>query len=87
VNHFYHYAYLAGGSRKRQSFMRLLWLATVWVIWLKRNDIIFNNKAKSMHHLLDKVKYLSMWRLKKNVVNISIGLLWWQSPLDCLDVG
>jgi hypothetical protein len=29
VDHFHHYAYLSGGPKKRQSFMHLLWLATV----------------------------------------------------------
>jgi len=49
---------------------------------------IFNNKATSMSHLLNKVKYLSMWWLKKNDVNVSIMLFGcWQSPLDCLGAG
>jgi len=61
VDHFHNNAYLSSGSKQRQSFMRLLWLTIVWVIWQERNDIIFNNKAKSMSHLLDKVKYLSTW--------------------------
>lgn len=68
--------------------MRLLCLTMVRVIWQERNDIIFNNEAKFMFHLLDKVKYLSMRGLKKNVVNVSIELFGWQQhPLDCLDVG
>jgi hypothetical protein len=36
VDHFHHYAYLPGGSKKRQSFMHLLWFATVWVIWQRK---------------------------------------------------
>jgi len=44
--------------------------------------------TKSRSHLLDMVKYLSMWWLKKNVVNVSTMLFgWWQRPLYCLDVG
>jgi len=86
MDHFHHYAYLSGGSKKWQFFMRLLLLATIWMIWQERNDRIFNNKAKSMSHLLDNVKYLSMQWLKKNVVNVYIGLFgWWQRSLDCLD--
>jgi len=51
--------------------MLLLWLATVWMIWQERKDMIFNIKVKYTPHMLEKVKYLSMWWLKKSVVNVS----------------
>jgi len=30
-----------------------------------------------MPHLLEKIKYLSMWWLKKNALNVSIELFGW----------
>jgi len=89
MDHFNHYAYLSGGPKKRHSFMRLLWLVTIWVIWRDINDMIFSNKVKSMPHILKKVKCLSMWWLEKNVVKCgssTLFLLFYVLQLNSISV-
>ncbi|MCI21389.1 70 kDa peptidyl-prolyl isomerase, partial [Trifolium medium] len=36
-DHFVQFTYSAGGSRARRSFLQLIWLASVWVVWTERN--------------------------------------------------
>ncbi|KAK2423985.1 hypothetical protein QL285_034394 [Trifolium repens] len=43
-DHFFQFTYSAGGSRARRSFMQLLWLCCIWVIWHERNNRIFKAK-------------------------------------------
>jgi hypothetical protein len=38
--HFIQFIYLSGRSTKRRTFMQLLWLLCVWVIWSERNSFI-----------------------------------------------
>ncbi|CAJ2656620.1 unnamed protein product [Trifolium pratense] len=40
-DHFAQFTDSAGGSRARRSFMQLIWLAVVWVVWTERNHILF----------------------------------------------
>jgi hypothetical protein len=36
---------LSCGLRARRSFLQLIWLACVWIIWNERNHRLFNNAA------------------------------------------
>jgi len=40
-----------------------IWHATVWVIWIARNDRIFNNKVLEVDDIVEQIKVLS-WHLK-----------------------
>jgi len=46
-----------GCSRSRWSFLRLLWLLRVWLIWKERNNRIFINVYTSILELTEKVKF------------------------------
>ncbi|XP_058726751.1 uncharacterized protein LOC131598139 [Vicia villosa] len=48
-------------SRKRVG---CIWMATCWLIWKQRNDIIFNNVVADMDEILHSVKMLSWWWLE-----------------------
>ena len=37
-DHFYQFAYSVGGSRTIHSFMQLIWLCCVWVLWNESNN-------------------------------------------------
>ncbi|XP_039688726.1 uncharacterized protein [Medicago truncatula] len=67
-NHCAHFAFYTGGLKARRSFLQLIWLLTMWVIWNERNNKIFKQKESSLVQLLDKVKYHSLWWLKANKV-------------------
>ncbi|CAJ2679782.1 unnamed protein product [Trifolium pratense] len=43
--HFVQFTVSAGGSRARRSFMQLVWLACVWVVWTERNHRLFTGPA------------------------------------------
>ncbi|RHN60841.1 hypothetical protein MtrunA17_Chr4g0030201 [Medicago truncatula] len=87
-DHFVQFSYLLGSTSKIQSFMQLLWLACVWVLWTERNNKQFNNIENSIHHLVEKVQIHSYWWLKAtNVVHVFGARSWFASPLRCLGIG
>lgn len=40
-DHFFQFTNSIGGSTKRRSFMQMLWLLCVWIVWNERNNRIF----------------------------------------------
>ncbi|PNX70272.1 70 kDa peptidyl-prolyl isomerase, partial [Trifolium pratense] len=40
-DHFVQFSASAGGPRARRSFLQLIWLAVVWVVWTERNHRLF----------------------------------------------
>ncbi|XP_024626839.1 uncharacterized protein [Medicago truncatula] len=86
-NHGAHFAFYTGGLKARRSFLQLIWLLTVWVIWNERNNRIFKQKESSLLQLLDKVKYQSLWWLKASKVVFVFGdQMWMSNPLSCLGI-
>lgn len=74
VDYFHHYAFIV--------------TCYGCLIWRERNDKFFNNKLKFMPRMLEKVKYLSIWWLKKNAINVSNWFSGWcRRPLHCLYAG
>ena len=60
----------------------------IWVLWNERNNMFFKQKENFIAHLLDKVKYHSLWWMKaKKVVFMFGDHMWWSNPLSCLDIG
>jgi hypothetical protein len=88
ADHFMQFTNYTGVLKSRRSFMQLIWLLTVWVIWNERNARLFKQKECSLDKLLDKVKYHSLWWLKANKAMFVFGEhMWWSSPLSCLGIG
>ncbi|XP_024634727.1 uncharacterized protein [Medicago truncatula] len=68
TDHFQQFIYSSGGYAPRRSFLHLIWLCCIWVIWNERNHRLFENKANTMVQLLEKVKMYSLrWLKAKNV--------------------
>jgi hypothetical protein len=87
-DHFIQFIHLSGVGKARRSFLQLLWLLCVWVLWTERNNMVFNNAITPIHRLLDKVKYLSLGWLKAKKVTFVFGTdRWWSSPFQCLGIG
>jgi len=87
-DHFTQFTYCTGVLKSRKSYLQLVWLLTVWVLWTERNNRLFHQKVCSLVQLLDKVKYYSLWWLKANKAVFVFGEhLWWSSPLSCLGIG
>ena len=88
ADHFVQFSYLLGSATKNRSFMQLLWLVCVWVLWTERNNRQFNNTENSMYQLLEKVQNHSFWWLKAvNSVHVFGIHSWFASPLLCLGIG
>ncbi|CAJ2630340.1 unnamed protein product [Trifolium pratense] len=68
-DHFVQFTYSAGGLRARRSFMQLIWLACVWVMWTERNYSLFRGSANTVHHMLDKIKTFSFRPTMATVVS------------------
>ncbi|GAU34960.1 hypothetical protein TSUD_312910 [Trifolium subterraneum] len=85
--HFLHFVGALGERRARRSFMQLIWLACVWVLWNERNHRLFKNSAQTVSQMLDKVKLYSLWWLKTTNVTLVANLhSWWLTPLLCLGI-
>ncbi|CAJ2640326.1 unnamed protein product [Trifolium pratense] len=68
-DHFVQFTQSAGGQRAQWSFMQLIWLACVWILWHERNYRLFRNTTSFLHQMLDKVKLFSYWWLKSTNVS------------------
>jgi len=87
VDHFVQFTYLLGGATKMRSFMQLLWLLCVWVLWSERNNKSFNNTENSIHWLVEKVQTHSYWWMKAASVVHVLGVhSWFACPLLCLGI-
>ncbi|CAJ2637778.1 unnamed protein product [Trifolium pratense] len=84
-DHFVQFTASAGVSRARRSFLQLLWLVCVWVIWTQRNHRLFKGSTGTPHLLLDKIKLFSFRWLKSTSITLALNYhSWWSSPLLCL---
>jgi len=86
-DHFFQFTHYTGSSKKRTSFLQLIWLLCVWVVWNDRNNIVFNKTQTTIDELLEKVKFHSFWWRKANNANYLYGSQrWWSDPLLCLGI-
>lgn len=58
--HFLQFVGLSGGNSKQKSLWEVVWLSTVWVIWVSRNALIFNGKKAEVGEMLEQIK-LKSW--------------------------
>jgi len=86
-DHFVQFIHYTGSAKKRTSFLQLIWLLCVWMIWNERNNRLFNNIQISIDQLLEKVNFHSFWWLKaKNTTFVYGSQSWWSDPLLCLGI-
>lgn len=50
--HFIQFTKMAGLSRSTHLYFRIIWFASVWVIWKERNDRVFQNTASDLSTLM-----------------------------------
>jgi len=85
--HFVHFTNYFGGLKLRRSFLQLIWLLCVWLIWKERNNRIFNNIITPIEDLVEKVKFHSYWWLHANNASFVFGCQQWRpNPLVCLGI-
>jgi len=87
-DHLMQFTYLTGVGKARRSFMQLIWLLCTWVVWLERNNRLFNNVVTDVPRLLDKVKLLSLgWLKAKKAMFVYGTQRWWSNSMACLHIG
>jgi len=87
-NHFVQFTNLLGGASTKRSFMQLLWLVYVWVLWTERNNRQFNNTNISIHQCFKNVQIHSYWWMKAVNAVFVLGVHnWLACPILCLGIG
>ena len=86
LNLFVHWAVWNGVEtrKKLKKVLRLVWHATVWVLWTARNNRIFNHEVRGTDDLVEEIKLLS-WRWALHRLQLSPCLLyeWIWNPREC----
>jgi len=68
-DHFIQFTHSTSHSKARQSFLQLIWLLCVWLVWNECNNRLYNNIQTTTEQLVEKVKFHSFWWLKANKTN------------------
>ncbi|GAU12613.1 hypothetical protein TSUD_132230 [Trifolium subterraneum] len=71
--HFLQFTSSAGVSRAHRSFMQLIWLACVWVMWHERNQRLFRGSSNSLLQMLDKIKLITYRWLKATSSTLALN--------------
>jgi hypothetical protein len=84
---FYAVFFFDGGSQARRSFLQLLWLCSICVVWHERNSRIFKAKESTVLQMLEKVKVHSLWWMKSCNMNLGLNFyVWWSNFFVCLEI-
>jgi len=85
--HFIQFTKMAGMPRVSYLYFRIIWFATIWVIWKERNNRIFQNTVAAPLVLIDKIKLHSfLWLKSKQVDFIYSYVDWRKNPLFCMSI-
>jgi hypothetical protein len=85
--HFIQFTNMAGMPRSTLVYFRIIWFASVWVLWKERNDRVFQNVASDTSTLMAKVKLNSSLWLKSKQGLFSYSYHdWWNHPLLCMSI-
>jgi hypothetical protein len=73
-------------SKKLRNGYGLIWHATVWMLWISRNNKIFSNGESSPEEVCDAIKLISWrWGLSKHKIPICLYYEWCWDPGLCLN--
>ncbi|KAF1871323.1 hypothetical protein Lal_00020115 [Lupinus albus] len=74
-------------DKKCYKVWSVVWLATVWAIWLSRNDLIFNSNLNTPQQILDSARVKSwFWIKNQNGMDFTTPYCdWVANPLACLN--
>ncbi|KAF1893871.1 hypothetical protein Lal_00002411 [Lupinus albus] len=85
IHHFSSFLGLAK-NRKCWKLWNVIWLATIWALWLARNDIVFNNAQPSIHKILNSSKVNSwLWVKAQHGKDNILFTDWNTNSLACLN--
>jgi hypothetical protein len=65
--------------------LRLIWHATVWVLWIARNNSVFNSRITEVDEIVDDIKVLSWrWSLYRISIPMCMYYEWCWCPRECI---
>jgi len=72
-------------SKKLRRGFCLIRLASIWVIWKQRNEIIFNNGMVDIDIFIEKIKILAWyWSMSELKIASCLYYEWYWNPRECL---
>lgn len=85
-DHYRFYKSLVEGKYSKRVD-NLIWMATLWCLWLSRNAVMFKGSVADVKFLLIQIKHVSWgWFISRAGKNSSHTVLdWWLTPLLCLN--
>jgi hypothetical protein len=83
--HFLLFGDLIKGKHSK-SVKHIIWLATTWCIWRKRNNIIFRGENMNVPSLVDQIIYISWLWFISHIETRAILVFsdWCFNPLNCI---
>jgi hypothetical protein len=84
-DHFSHFGKLIKGGNGKK-FRHIIWLATTWSLWKKRNNIIFRGEEVNIPSLVDHIIYFAwFWFIGRGGLNVNVTFSdWCNDPLACI---
>jgi hypothetical protein len=74
-----------GSNKKRRKGFSIIWLASLWVLWNARNDVVFNNALFDGPKVVDSIKRVSWQWFVNNTAKGPVLLYEWEwEPGDCM---
>lgn len=75
-------------GRQCRKFKYLIWLATVWTIWLERNRRVFQENVLNSEPVINIIKHTSWnWFVGKVGKNCTFTITqWWDNLLHCFNL-
>jgi hypothetical protein len=86
-NHLVAFKYVLPKKKKGIMFGYIIWLATVWEIWLYRNRVIFREEYADVDQIVEGIKRRSWEWIRIYAKNSGLGLVfsfWHQYPTACI---
>ncbi|PNY09288.1 hypothetical protein L195_g005834 [Trifolium pratense] len=71
-DHFIQFIYCSGGLRARRSFLQLVWMCCISIIWHERNNRVFKATGFTVQQITVQKREA---RLKRNVIGMARGSL------------
>ncbi|XP_058765343.1 uncharacterized protein LOC131638811 [Vicia villosa] len=85
TQNFYLFAYFNNSGRSIQEKFLVIWYACVWIIWKRRNDIVFKKKHKLGEAFIYDIQLTSWWWLRSKVKRFQYSFYQWIfNPKACL---
>jgi hypothetical protein len=77
------FTYLKG--KKLRKGMIMIWLGVIWILWRRRNAVLFDNGGIDVAEIIEEIKVITWkWWLSQPKVKHSLYYEWQLEPLLCM---